>query len=167
MSERWLPITLPEYSHLYEVSDAGRVRRVGKEKCLTGWPSITGHLRVTLSRPGPPRKLFPYMVHRLVLEAFVGPCPLKMECCHNDSNPANNALENLRWDTRSGNQMDRHKTDAWQKNRGEGNGRAKLKVSDVRAIRADERPNWRIAAELGVSESTVARARRGNGWRYA
>lgn len=30
-----------------------------------------------------------------------------MECCHNDGNPSNNIVENLRWDTHSGNMMDR------------------------------------------------------------
>jgi hypothetical protein len=29
-----------------------------------------------------------------------------MEGCHNDSNPANNHLSNLRWDTRSANRAD-------------------------------------------------------------
>jgi hypothetical protein len=42
-------------------------------------------------------------VHRLVLEAFVCPCPEGRECCHNDGDPANNALTNLRWNTRKAN----------------------------------------------------------------
>lgn len=48
-------------------------------------------------------------VHRLVLLAFVGPCPEEMEACHNDGNPKNNMLENLRWDTRVNNHADKHK----------------------------------------------------------
>lgn len=46
-------------------------------------------------------------VHRLVLAAFVGPCPPGMQGCHNDGNPANNNLPNLRWDTPKANQHDR------------------------------------------------------------
>ena len=43
-------------------------------------------------------------VHHVVLEAFVGPCPSGLEGCHYpDSNPANNRLDNLRWDTRAAN----------------------------------------------------------------
>lgn len=46
-------------------------------------------------------------VHRLVLEAFVGPCPDGMVACHWDDNPENNHLNNLRWDTESSNQRDK------------------------------------------------------------
>jgi hypothetical protein len=46
-------------------------------------------------------------VHRLILEAFVSPCPNGMEACHEpDPDRLNNRLSNLRWDTRSANQLD-------------------------------------------------------------
>lgn len=48
----------------------------------------------------------PSLIHRLVLETFVGPCPKDMECRHLDGNPKNNCLENLRWGTRYENQQD-------------------------------------------------------------
>ena len=48
-----------------------------------------------------------FMVHHLVLTAFIGPKPANMEGCHNDNNPANNTLSNLRWDTRRNNSLDR------------------------------------------------------------
>ena len=35
-------------------------------------------------------------VHRLVLEAFVGPNPPGLECCHNNGDPSDNRVENLR-----------------------------------------------------------------------
>jgi len=54
------------------------------------------------SRPDRAHKL----VHRLVLEAFAGPCPDGMEACHGDGDPTNNRRLNLRWDTRSSNQLD-------------------------------------------------------------
>lgn len=58
-------------------------------------------------------------VHILVLNAFVGPCPKDMEGCHNDGDPLNNRLGNLRWDTHAGNVDDsiRHGT-FWPKLRG-------------------------------------------------
>lgn len=48
-----------------------------------------------------------FKVHRLVMEAFVGPCPEGLEVLHWDDNPANNHLSNLRYGTRSENVKDR------------------------------------------------------------
>jgi HNH endonuclease len=45
-------------------------------------------------------------VHRLVLSAFVGPCPPGTECCHWDDDKANNNVWNLRWASRSANIKD-------------------------------------------------------------
>jgi hypothetical protein len=77
----------------------------------------------------------PHNVARLVLLAFVGPCPDGMECCHNDGNPHNNSFENLRWDTRSANAADRNRHGrGWA---GEGHPKAKLDADAVRQIRAE------------------------------
>lgn len=56
-----------------------------------------------------------------------------MECCHNDGNPSNNTLDNLRYDSRSGNSMDkvRHGTH----NRGTNHWNSKFTPDDIRAIR--------------------------------
>lgn len=71
-------------------------------------------------------------VHRLVLETYVGSCPLGMEACHNNGNRKDNRLGNLRWDTRRENIHDaiRHGTFV----RGEKHGRVKLAERDVRMI---------------------------------
>ncbi len=43
----------------------------------------------------------------MVLEAFIGPRPSPItDCCHWDGNPANNVVDNLRWDTKKANQAD-------------------------------------------------------------
>lgn len=108
MTERWLPVV--GYEGFYEVSDQGNVRRVmataGAQvgRVLKATPSKKGYLRVTLHRDGERKD---YWVHRLVLLAFVGPCPAGMEACHApDPDPANNRLVNLRWDTSGGNKLD-------------------------------------------------------------
>lgn len=112
--ELWLPVIGFEGS--YEVSDQGRVRSLGriirngdstrrvKGMLLEGSADRGGHLRVHLRSSDARTQVY---VHRLVLRSFVGPCPDGMEGCHNDGNPANNSLSNLRWDTQSGNQRDR------------------------------------------------------------
>jgi hypothetical protein len=51
----------------------------------------------------------PVTVHRLVLEAFVGPCQPGMVCRHfPDPNRKNNALANLSWGTHAENCADRN-----------------------------------------------------------
>lgn len=62
-----------------------------------------GRLRVDLRDRDGRRTQF---VHRLVLLAFVGPCPDGAECCHADDDSSNNHLYNLRWDTHSANHHD-------------------------------------------------------------
>ena len=115
-AEQWRPI--PGYEGDREVSSAGRVRSLtrtivrkdgfsmrisGRE--LRGKTSKSGHKRVALSRVGEAPNYV--LIHRLVLEAFVGPCPDGLEGCHWDDDPANNNLENLRWDTHQENMKDR------------------------------------------------------------
>lgn len=102
MSERWLPV--PGYEGLYEVSDRGLIRSVKRSpRPLSPTPSGKGYMKVTLSRDGVRWDTY---VHRLVLTAFVGPCPEGHEACHQDGVPANNALSNLRWGTSSDNNLD-------------------------------------------------------------
>lgn len=46
-------------------------------------------------------------VHRLILEAFIGPCPNKMETRHLNDTKTDNQLSNLCWGTRKQNLDDR------------------------------------------------------------
>lgn len=111
-AEQWLPVV--GWEGLYEVSDFGRVRSISRtverrgevyEKPGRVLKPIrrTYHFGVSLYADG---KSTPRPIHRLVLEAFVGPRPEGMECCHLDDDPTNNRLSNLRWDTHSANQYD-------------------------------------------------------------
>lgn len=105
------------YEGFYEVSDLGWVRSVDRVvirsngapqtvrgKVLSPWRGQTGRCVVNLSKGGPPKG---HYIHRLVLEAFWGPCPDGHVACHYDDDSSNNHLDNLRWDTRSGNEYDK------------------------------------------------------------
>lgn len=113
-AERWRGVV--GWEDLYEVSDLGRVRslvrttvdsigrsRVWPSKVLSAAFMKSGHRRVSLCRDSAPVSV---LVHRLVLEAFVGPCPKGRQGCHDDGNPDNNEVTNLCWDTPSTNRYD-------------------------------------------------------------
>jgi hypothetical protein len=108
--ELWAPV--PGYEGSYEVSNLGGVRslsritvngggavRVVNGQPLSPFPDRDGYLQVNLSRRT-------HKVHRLVLQAFVGPCPPGMECLHDNDVKTDNHLENLSWGTSSANKFD-------------------------------------------------------------
>jgi HNH endonuclease/NUMOD4 motif len=108
--EQWLPIA--DYEGLYEVSDLGRVRSLPREttsglrggKILKPQPTNNfGHLKAHLSRNS---KVKQVTIHRLVLAAFVGPCPEGMEVRHLNGNAGDNRLSNLAYGTKTENVYD-------------------------------------------------------------
>jgi hypothetical protein len=124
MTEEWRPIT--NFEGHYEVSNLGRVRSLDRvirhpdghlhqlrgRVLSPGAQPPFGHLHVNLKMQARRRTI---AVHALVLEEFVGPRSGGMECLHGDGDPSNNRVENLRWGTRSENNLDavRHGTH-WQ-----------------------------------------------------
>lgn len=103
--ERWRPVL--GFEGLYEISDHGSLRSLPRRNCrgqIRKWNRTrSGHATIDLWKDG---KTQQRTAHRLVLEAFVGPRPEGLEGCHNDGDPQNNHLSNLRWDTPSSNRTD-------------------------------------------------------------
>lgn len=100
--EQWRDI--PDWP--YQVSDQGRVRSIRTGKILSPERtngSLSGYHRVTLSNNGNRQR---FMVHVLMLEAFVGPRSPGMQACHLNDDGIDNRLENLRWDTQVNNAID-------------------------------------------------------------
>jgi len=154
----------------YEVSDCGIVRNIKTGKTLKPRPASNyGHLKVRLYKNGIGEN---FSVHRLVLRAFVGNCPVGMETCHNDGIASNNKLENLRWDTRLSNNHDMIKHGTQFLSRGVLNGRAKLKEEQIKDIRNKYRHRSKnanacaIAREYGVSPQQVYNIVKNNAWRH-
>lgn len=124
---------------------------------------VRGDTKVSLCRDG---KSYPSAVHRVVLLAFVGPCPPGMVCRHfPDPSHRNNRLDNLSWGTHKENADDRvaHGTDP----RGERGPNAKLTEAQVVEIRGkyaaakgakDRAPRGtlnKLAAEYQVSRANI------------
>jgi hypothetical protein len=97
----------------YEVSNMGRVRSYKRSmpRILKAGIYSHGYRQVTLSRDG---KYHSFRIGQLMLLAFRGPCPEDCEMCHNDGDPTNDHLDNLRWDTHAANMRDRAKHYAFQ-----------------------------------------------------
>jgi hypothetical protein len=164
------------FEGFYEVSDTGIVRSVRRSimrhkrsvvregKVLTPRLHQFKYLKVSLSRKN---VTYTRLIHRLVLEAFIGPCPSDMECCHNDGNASNNRIDNLRWDSHRANMSDQtlHETS----NRGERHGRAKLTEDQIfeikRRLKAGELQR-EIAFDFEVSGPTVSRIKSGHAWSF-
>lgn len=99
--EEWRPVV--GYEGRYEVSDLGRVRSLLTNTVLKPMIAASGGYHVVALHNEGQRMV---RVNRIVLTAFVGEAPNGTVSCHNDGDPTNNALRNLRWDTYSENVYD-------------------------------------------------------------
>lgn len=165
------------YEGLYRVSSIGRVQSVERFcKHVSGTrrvPAKTmqlrkmkcGYMSVQLCK----NAVSVYkLVHRLVLESFVGPCPKGMESRHfPDGCRTNNKLSNLGWTTPKKNAMDRviHNTVNW----GERNGHAKLSIKQVNLIKrevAKGKSYAELGRQLNVHRCTVRDVAIGRCWKH-
>lgn len=129
MTVRWAWV--PDYEGLYRVSDRGDVWSTPRATTRGGLLKQTvtkanGYHWVTPTKDGEQK---PRQVHKIVMEAFVGPCPEGQEVRHLDGDPGNNcwapgdeeetraAGGNLIYGTHSENMRDKqeHGTE-WQSN---------------------------------------------------
>lgn len=171
--EKWKEI--PGWEGAYEASTLGRIRSIPRSfdiggtwgvkvyggKILSQCPAPNKYMTVYLTHKGPRRRRY---VHRLVLEAFIGPCPEGYWAAHNDGDRTNCRLENLRWDTPKNNQADkeRHGT----KLMGSRCPNAKLTEEDIITIRVSPCPNICFTEAFNLSHDMVRRIRKGEIWKH-
>ena len=156
---------IPGFEGLYQVSNTGQVkslsrttRHTGKsgsvviqpirERILRATVNRRGYLSVGLRRAG---RTDTREVHTLVASAFLGPRGEQDEQIrHVDGNRLNNHADNLRYGTRSQNQLDLYDYRGYHH---------KLRPDDVKDIRArlDRGELGKtLAKEYGVSNSTIS-----------
>jgi hypothetical protein len=159
MTEEWKDVVGFEGS--YQVSNMGRVR---SSRVLKPGSSGKGYKAISLWVNGKAKRV---RVHKLVLEAFVGPCPPGMECCHGDSDRTNNALSNLRWDTKKNNAKDRDEAGGTAK--GSKHGRSVIDENTAREVKRllamNESPAI-IAKQLGIKRYIVMNIKQNHSWRH-
>jgi len=156
----------------YRVSNTGIL-----QSCRNHGGRLTNNWRVkkpSMSRDGykmiglhNKRKILFTSIHSLVLSAFIGPRPIGLQACHNNSNKKDNTLLNLRWDTPKANIADRDKNGPTSQ--GERNGRAKIKSASVRHVRRLRREGMsfmKIAMRFGISKRQVMRIVTGFAWSH-
>jgi len=178
ISEIWK--TVSGYGTLYEVSNRGRVKSLAKimehnyktrivkkfykERILNPSEAATGHQYIRLHNA---KKGTQFLVHRLVCEAFNGPCPPGMECAHLDGDPKNNNFTNLIWCSHKTNcsHMKMHGTNP----AGIRNPNAVLTEQDVLKIKERRKAGEKItplALDFGVSVKTIYRIGKCRTWRH-
>ena len=95
--ENWAPVK--GFEGLYEVSDRGRIKRVGGD-FLKGNINSYGYRVVKLTKDGEGKDL---KVHRIVAMAFIPNDFNKSSVNHKDGNKDNNCVDNLEWVTKGEN----------------------------------------------------------------
>jgi len=123
---------VPDYIGLYQVSDDGNVRSLKRlsnaataegirttKHLLKIGSNNKGRLQVTLCKLGVTRR---FLLHRLVLAAFAGPCPEGYEGLFKSGDVTDCKISNLHWGIRTA------------RDAGETSPRAKLAEQDVRDI---------------------------------
>ncbi|EKN4745018.1 NUMOD4 motif-containing HNH endonuclease [Yersinia enterocolitica] len=167
--EEWKPVL--GYEGRYEISNLGRVRTLSTyrinyfHKVLHTFTQNKGYQYITLRNVKGGRKTF--AIHRLVLEAFVEPCPDGKQVAHWNGDPSDNRVENLRWATSKENIADRarHGRTAF----GERAGSAKL---DRKAVKTIKRLNksglsaCEVAHLASVNPSTIISIWEGRSWKH-
>jgi len=175
--ERWKPI--PGYEGVYEVSDAGRVKRIagGSNNAKPGRilkpASNAGYLGVGLCHRG---KVKMTIVHRLVVIAFIGPIPEGLQVNHKNGVRSDNRLENLEVVTASQNHLhafrELGRKPAGGRLPGSSNPNAKLTEEKVKEIRRlwGANPKWgyqqELARQFDVDDVTINHVVRRYSWKH-
>ena len=155
------------YEGLYQISTMGRIKSFvfGAGKILNPGASGYDYKKVTLCKNGEHRHV---NIHALVAKSFIGNCPKNKEVRHLNGKGTDNRLSNLKYGTRSENNLDKflHGTD----NNGSRNHMAKLCEVDVLKMRGIRKTTGlsyeKIAKLFNITAMTAYRAITKQSWRY-
>ena len=123
-----------------------------------------GYCEIMLSKNGDGES---FMVHRLVMAAFVGQCPEGYQVNHIDGGKTNNRLENLEYVTPVEN-IEHARRSGLMLQRGEDSSRSKLTEENVHEIRRrfGKETQTEIAAHFNVCQQTINHIATGRTWSH-
>lgn len=165
--EQWRPVV--GYEGFYEVSNLGRVRRVGRAtgarllRVLKMHPLIHGYLGCHLSKANRTKTA---KLHQLVAMAFLGECPRGCEVNHKDGDKTNCCHNNLEYVSHQYNQAHAVKLGLYR--HGEQLPQAKLAEQDVREIRRlrGVESQRHLAGRFGVSQHLIKEIQLRRVWKH-
>ena len=170
-TETWKPVV--GYETVYEVSSWGRLRRLITVKgykagdFVHGAKRTDGYVNVMLCKGG---KATARLMHQIVMDAFIGPCPVGKEINHRhpDGDKTRNWLSNLEYTTSPANNRDQIERRPSNYSRGDAHPRAKLTEAQIPSIKERIRngeSNTSIAESFGVTSGTISAIASGKTWR--
>lgn len=165
------------YEGLYKVSNYSKVKSLDKyvkycngktrfySSCILRPGNSHGYYTVSLTKKKIKKS---HHIQILCLEAFICIRPFGMFGLHNDGNPSNNYIENLRWGTRSDNSKDAIKHGTFNFGKGENHQLSKLKEKQVIEIKKhllEAKLNQREIAELfNIKSKQISKIKTGVRW---
>lgn len=160
MTETWKSAV--GYEGIYEVSDAGNIRRVAKylnSKDTPLRPSVvSGYHRVTLCRDNKTKQM---LVHRAVADAFLG-LGADMVVNHKNGNRLDNRLSNIEVVSRAENEQHKWRT---LKTGTRNNVKITRAIADqIRSLYGPQWPYSKLAQQFGLNKSTIGDIVLGRTW---
>jgi hypothetical protein len=100
------------------------------------------------------------------MEAFIGRRPEGMVCCHNDGDPTNNRLDNLRWATFRENEHDKLRHGTWLMGSQINSKLTEEEVQEIRKLKGEGITFAELARRFAVSHQNVAAIVSRRTWRH-
>lgn len=171
VAEEWRPAV--GFENHYDVSSLARIKRTSGGKGVRAGRIISqrtgknGYVYITLSVDGVASTR---LVHRIVAESFIGPCPDGMETDHKNHRRDDNRPENLCWKTHKKNCQRRLPSPNARSLSGEDSKNSKLTNAQARLVLACAKMRicfgWQsfVARIWGVKSQTVCHIANGRSW---